>query len=376
MRLLAYGDIGGSGGYVQYCRGILGNGAIPEDFEVYFVCSEEFYNKIKPLDANLKVITHTWLSSKFFLKRYLWHLYIYPKIVRQVKPDIEFYPSGKLRVYLRKAITVAFSANLLLFEEGELSRYKGTAVYKTLLGYRSSYIKYLKNSSAVIFTSDYSRKVIMNQLQKTGLNTVIPNGFNPDSNIPAPRSYELGKIVNILYVSTIMFYKHQSEVVRALKIVRAKSCLDVRLILIGQAARLELSLLKDVIHSEGLEDYVDIREEVKHEDLLQEYKRADLFIFASSCEAGSVALVESMGAGLPIACSERSGLSEQLKDAGTYFDPEKPSSIADALLSLISSKEKRQECGQKANKYSQEYTWKHCAEKTFDFIRSVYENRK
>ncbi|MDD5595590.1 MAG: glycosyltransferase [Candidatus Omnitrophica bacterium] len=376
MRLLVYGDIGGSGGYTQYCRGVFGSGVIPGDFEVYFVCSEDFYHKVKPLDGNIKVITHTWLSSKSFLKRYLWHLYIYPKIVRQIKPDIEFYPGGKLRVYLRKAITVALSANLLLFDEGELNRYKGTVAYKNLLGYRSSYVEYLKNSSAVIFMSDYSRKLIMNQLRKTVLSAVIPSGFNPDSDILGPRSYELSKIVNMLYVSTIMFYKHQSEVVRALKIVRDKSGLDVRLALIGQAARLELNLLKELIRSEGLEGYVDIRKEVKHEDLLQEYKRADLFIFASSCEAGSVTLVESMGAGLPIACSDRSGLSEQLKDAGTYFDPEKPSSIADALLSLISSKEKRQICGQKANKYSQEYTWKRGAEKTFDFIRSVYENRK
>src|SRR6187551_3044959 len=115
MRLLIYGDIGGSGGYIRYCKGLLGSNAIPKDVEVWFICSLEFYEKLAPLDSGVHVITHPWINSKKRLLRYLWHLQVYPALVKKISPDVEFYPSGNIRVYLRKAFTISTCHNLLLF---------------------------------------------------------------------------------------------------------------------------------------------------------------------------------------------------------------------------------------------------------------------
>lgn len=55
MRLIVYGDIGGSGGYVRYCKGLLGSKSIPKDIEVWFISSMPFYERLAPLDPEIKV---------------------------------------------------------------------------------------------------------------------------------------------------------------------------------------------------------------------------------------------------------------------------------------------------------------------------------
>jgi len=40
MRIVAYGESMGSGGYVRYCQGVFGNGATAPDVQACSVCSE------------------------------------------------------------------------------------------------------------------------------------------------------------------------------------------------------------------------------------------------------------------------------------------------------------------------------------------------
>ena len=55
--------------------------------------------------------------------------------------------------------------------------------------------------------------------------------------------------------------------------------------------------------------------------------------------------------------------------------PRDPNSIADALRKLIVNKENRKELGEKAYKYSLEYTWERTARETYKSIRQVYEKK-
>ena len=92
MRILIYGDIGGSGGYQRYCKGLLSSKSIPKDLDVWFISSEQFYDILRPIDSEIHVITHQWINSSHRFFRYLWHLWVYPRIVNKIKRDVEFYP--------------------------------------------------------------------------------------------------------------------------------------------------------------------------------------------------------------------------------------------------------------------------------------------
>jgi glycosyltransferase involved in cell wall biosynthesis len=82
-------------------------------------------------------------------------------------------------------------------------------------------------------------------------------------------------------------------------------------------------------------------------------------------------LIESMAAGLPIACSNRGPMPEVLRDAGVYFDPEKPESIADAVRSLAANAKLRAEKAAAAARIAMQYEWSICAHDTFDFLVKV-----
>ena len=371
MRLLIYGDIGGSGGYIRYCKGILASKVIPKDMEVWFVCSRSFFKKLAPIDPEINVITHPWIDSRNRLYRYLWHLWVYPGIVNKINPDIEFYPSGQLRVYMRKALTIATCHNLLLFDANELNRIDDKNEQRYFQNYRKRQAASFIKSDAVIFLSNHSEKVVCKELPGITQKTVISHGLDSIFLLQNKRTYDFGEKINLLYVSPVYTYKHQIEVVKAIKILRASTGLDISLKLIGGGNSSASIQLNNFVNSENNLEFVNIIGLIDYESLLNEYIYADIFIFASSCETFGITILEAMGRRLPIACSNRTGLSEILKDAGVYFDPDVPESIAEAVHKLIKDIELRKNLGEKAYQYSLDYTWEHCASETFSYIKTL-----
>ena len=110
---------------------------------------------------------------------------------------------------------------------------------------------------------------------------------------------------------------------------------------------------------------------VPYSSLPEFYHQADIAVFASSCENMPNILLEAMAAGLPIACSSRGTMPSVLGDAGTYFDPEQPREIADALALLIGNRKMRETYAHDAYQRSQVYSWERCAEDTFAFIAEI-----
>ena len=66
-------------------------------------------------------------------------------------------------------------------------------------------------------------------------------------------------------------------------------------------------------------------------------------------------------------------MPEVLKDAGVYFNPENPSSIAASLKLLLQDESLRENLGRKAQSLSKAFTWERCAQETFSLLSSVYK---
>jgi len=64
-------------------------------------------------------------------------------------------------------------------------------------------------------------------------------------------------------------------------------------------------------------------------------------------------------------------MPDMLGDAGEYFDPESPDSVARAIKRLVESPEMRAHKAQAAYKRAQQYSWKRCADETFGFLARV-----
>jgi glycosyltransferase involved in cell wall biosynthesis len=374
MKVLVYGDIGGSGGYYRYCKGLFSSGAIPNDITVYFITSKSFQEKLGNLDKNVNVINHKWIDSTSRLKRYLWHLWVYPRLVRKLNVDLEFYSNGQLRVYLRKTLTVATCHNLLLFDDFELDRILDKNEKKYFLKTRKRQINSFSKSDGIIFLSNHSKDIILPELEPAKTNRIIAHGLDSEFFMKTERSYSFNDKINILYVSPIFHYKNHLSVVKAFQTLKKEMDLNFHLNFVGGGnSSASVELIK-YIASNDLSDSISIKQFLDTNGLIKEYFSSDVFIFASSSETFGITLLEAMGAKLPIACSNRTGLSDILKDAGVYFDPFDVSSIVVALKEIIGDQDKREKLGQKAFHYAQSYNWENCSKETFDFLKTMYQD--
>ena len=118
-------------------------------------------------------------------------------------------------------------------------------------------------------------------------------------------------------------------------------------------------------------DWVKYHGAVPYKDLHNIYNDSDLGIFASSCENMPNILLETMAAGIPIACSNRGPMQEVLGDFGLYFDPEQPIEIFNALETLINNPQLRLEKANASFAEAQKYSWSSCANETFSFLDHV-----
>ena len=205
---------------------------------------------------------------------------------------------------------------------------------------------------------------------------IIPHGLNPRFQIN-PRSqrpleeYTDSHPFRLLYVSIVDQYKHQWQVVDAVGSLRRRGY-PISLDLVGPSyppalARLQTTIAR--VDPEGR--WAHYHGPVPYEALHDIYERADMGVFASSCEAFGMILLEMMAAGLPVASSNRSALPEVLGDAGVHFDPESPTDIARALQALICSPELRAEKSKAAVERCRQYSWARCADDTFAFLAGV-----
>lgn len=311
------------------------------------------------------------------LKRIIWQRFYLSKAVRNENCTILLVPGGSYAGSFHPVVTM--SQNLLPFEVAELRRYGWTLFSFKLLCLRIIQTKSFRKSDGVIFLTKYARDTVLNATgELLGKTCVVPHGlnsrFNMQPKIQRPiESYSNSRPYRILYVSIIDQYKHQWYVVEAIAALR-KLGYPIVLDLVGPAYTPALKRLNKTIAGLGLEDEViHYHGAIPFDELHLHYAQADLGIFASSCENMPNILLEIMGAGLPIACSNRGPMPEVLGRAGNFFDPEKPGDIVRALRELMDSTQTRIEMAQASHERAKKYSWVQCADDIFRFLTEVVE---
>jgi glycosyltransferase involved in cell wall biosynthesis len=273
---------------------------------------------------------------------------------------------------------VVLSQDMLPYEKGIMSYFGfGKARLRLLL------IQFLQNAAfrraqGVMFLTKYAARVIQSACGALSRVALVPHGVgDPFRRVAAGRPWPAaGEPIVCTYVSNAEMYKHQWHVVEAMALLRERGH-NVRLALIGGGAGRAQALLARAIRKfDPTGEFVSEVGFVSHNELLSYLAASDIFVFASSCENLPVTLLEGMAAGLPVACSDRGPMPEVLEDAGTFFDPEDPPSIADAVEQLIVDPVRRQLVAGRALALADRYSWRQCSQKTFEFIADTYWSGK
>ena len=312
------------------------------------------------------------------LQRAWWQRFHLPWSARAANCSVLFVPGGSYAGSFRPIVTM--SQNLLPFEWPELRRYGWSSSTLKLLLRRLIQSQSFRKADGVIFLTDYALRTVLGVTGKlAGKTSIVPHGLNPRFQIAPKRQAPLAPYneenpFRLLYVSIINQYKHQWHVVEAVHSLRAEG-LPVVLDLIGPAYPPALSRLRTMLDRlDPAGEWARYHGAVPYEDLHRIYRLADIGIFASSCENLPIILLETMAAGLPIACSNRGPMPEVLGEAGLYFDPENPADLARAIRIFLNDPELRFAKAQAAFSRAQSYSWERCAAQTFDFLSDVARN--
>jgi glycosyltransferase involved in cell wall biosynthesis len=233
-----------------------------------------------------------------------------------------------------------------------------------------------RRADGLIILTRYAHDAIRAKVAIDGNVAVVPHGVE-DRFRRAPRrqlpleEYSLDRPFRLLYVSIVDAYKHQWHVAEAVSRLRARG-IPVVIDFVGPAAPPWIDRLREALAKfDPAGVFLRYHGAVPFDESHHLHEKADAFVFASSCENMPNILLESMAAGFPIACSNRGPMPEILEDGGTYFDPENPAEIAEAIRGLIVDPELRERCARTAFERASRYSWERCADETFEFIQEV-----
>ena len=316
------------------------------------------------------------LEKNIFMQL-IWQRFLFKKELKQNKCMLVFNTTASSIGTFKPNVTL--SQDMLPFEPGEMERYKFGLGRLRLFFLKILYVRALRFSSAVIFLTHYASHMIQKVTGPIKNSEIIPHGVNDSfRNIKIQREWKKGSIKEIkcVYISSTAPYKHQWNVVRAIKLLREKDY-PLTLTLVGGGSGFAQKRLEDEIKlSDPNGTFVTQYSFIHIDNIPMVLSESDLFVFASSCENMPVTLIEGMASGLPIACSDRGPMPEVLGDGGVYFNPDEPASIAYAIERLIEDEDLRLRGIEISKQISNEYLWKINSKKTFNFLVETFKNLK
>lgn len=344
------------------------------DVHILFNEVEIFSNKT----TLSKIRDRSWLKkindqrlNKGLIDILKWRFFYFNPYLKKQKNVILFNPPGTYAGNFSPFVVM--SHNMLIWDKKERRRFGkfSTLNWKFILLNRIQKISFNK-SSAIIFISNYAKDTILKQLSVIKTNEVIFHGIN-ERFVQFPKS-EYTEPLELLYTSNLIHYKHQVTLLKSLLLLH-KEGYKFKVNLVGgfhkdYKAQFYTEYDSDIAYKQ----FVKYHGKVDFEKIHDFYKKANGFIFASSCENMPNILIEAMSSGLPILCSNYAPMPEFLgEDHQFYFDPTSVQSTYENMKRFITSKELL-ESAQKSFNKAKKYNWEKCANQTFQFLYSTLEN--
>ncbi|MCA9979377.1 MAG: glycosyltransferase [Anaerolineales bacterium] len=217
---------------------------------------------------------------------------------------------------------------------------------------------------------------------------VIPPGVDPARFHPQDRRRAKEEIglpcdgKNIMFVGRIEPLKGIDTLIEAAAILRrhhpammAKTCFAI----VGgdpwaENPEAEMKRLQALAKELEVSDIVGFLGSKNQNVLPKYYAATDVVVMPSHYESFGMVALEAMAVGTPVIASEVGGLAHLVKDGRTGFHvpPRDPETLANRICVLLSDDFLREQFGQQAAAYAQQYSWEQIACRLFDLYHTLH----
>ena len=360
------------GGGRTYLRQLLTRLPKDMDLDIRIFCPADLP---LPADPRLKR-EHTKWPTHNPLLRAIWEKIMLPRYLKTVGANVLFCPGGVVATKAPSGVRVAtMFRNMIPFDHALVSKMPWGLTRLRNIILKVVMLRSMSRADLTIFISEFARGVI--EAKSTIPNAVtIPHGINDyfrnASSKPA-RPQSAPESPYILYVSRFDVYKHHDNVVDAYAALPLAVRQKYKLVFLGETDLPHFEVVKARIALNSLNEFVVIGGAVAHDTLPGWYAHADVIVFASSCENCPNILLESLGAGRPVICSDVMPMPEFGGPDLCYFSPFDARSIAQALLEVIMSPTRASAIAEAARRRSRIYDWDKTADRTWHEILNLVD---
>ncbi|NLI71638.1 MAG: glycosyltransferase family 4 protein [Bacteroidales bacterium] len=228
--------------------------------------------------------------------------------------------------------------------------------FKYMIHMRSMGIRILENASHIVFLSESYRKQVFEKYIPSRLKddlikktSIIPNGIDEFwfENRGDPKQKPSLPKLKILQVGDINKNKNVESTVAACKLLIEKGY-TIELNLVGKIKN------KSIFAKVTKESFVNYLGFKGKQELLEIYRKNDIFVLPSHAETFGLVYVEAMSQGLPIIYAKGQGFDKQFQDGEVGFasNSQSPEEIAYKIESIVASYEEiSKNCIDNLNKY-------------------------
>jgi glycosyltransferase involved in cell wall biosynthesis len=255
-------------------------------------------------------------------------------------------------------------------------RHRDTMTPRETVGMKLSAIPSARMADRVIAISRAARDDIVRTLGlDPGRIDVTPLGVRVDGQAPAiaeralRAELDLGDRPVVLCISQKRSHKNLG------RLIEAVAELDAVLVLPGSPTVHEEELRRRAA-ALGVIDRVRFLEWLAQDQLEGLYRLAACFVLPSFEEGFGLPLLEAMGRGVPVCCSDASSLPEVVGDAGLLFDPHDVGSVRGAIARLLGDRELAARLAARGAERASTFTWSRTAEATLEVYRRAIRTRR
>lgn len=262
------------------------------------------------------------------------------------------------------------------FEEIAIKKYLNLSILPDLAKFIiPGYLETYKQAKKILVGSSYT----LNKLQAFFKFTDSKMCLLSENGVSSRFLADQAKIikdskVNLLFVGRLVAFKCPDILIEAVSRLNETIKNNIQLTIVGDGQ--ERSHLEQMAQTRNLDDIINFVGKIPQVEILEYYRKADVFCFPSIRESGGAVVLEAMACGLPCIVANTGGVVDYVtEEAGFKIEPISREYLTQELTNkielLVKNEQLREKMSAKAIERSSEFEWKNKAQKIVEIYEEV-----